>query len=414
MDPFFTVYPRTLNYVMAAVAGWAFVCCWMRRGSPFRQIPAAVWLLYSLLIMSALSYFWSMDKEGTQEVVVGFAPYLLIDAFFVPLCIRDWKDVRSAAYWILYFGFPVAMLLLATTGVNRFGREIELTEELVDRYGRVHKGGNALTVASFGGALMIVSIFLRTQGIRRVLEIVRWGVVAVGLVLIVRSGSRGQFGAVVIVTGLAFLISVLMGGRASRAMLTVLAGGFFALLIPWAMQFSMIQGRFDISSWTSDFSQTRLQMCADVLEYWIESGQPWNWIIGLGNSASWSIISAYPHVVPVEILVELGVVGFVIYTAVVLLAIHSAFRLMWRLRKMPLEQSYVLTFFALWAFFALLTLKQGSFLMSFSWMSFTVILARLEPIMQRSLAAQRIRAVRQSMRRSIQPRPAELPVAAPL
>jgi O-antigen ligase len=98
-------------------------------------------------------------------------------------------------------------------------------------------------------------------------------------------------------------------------------------------------------------------------------------LFGLGNSASWSrsLVGGYPHVVPLEILGELGLFGFVLFAVAVLTLFLRAFTGSTR-RNMP--HNAVLDFAALfgcWVFALLLSCKQGTVIFSTDLLMYAVL-----------------------------------------
>jgi hypothetical protein len=89
-------------------------------------------------------------------------------------------------------------------------------------------------------------------------------------------------------------------------------------------------------------------------------------LFGLGNSASFSpdIIGRYPHMVPLEVLGEEGVLGLALFVAIVLLSIRYAMRLSsLKVLSQDVKRVYAANFGCL-VFTLLLSLKQGSLINS--------------------------------------------------
>ena len=85
-------------------------------------------------------------------------------------------------------------------------------------------------------------------------------------------------------------------------------------------------------------------------------------LTGLGNSAAFDprIIGFYPHILPLEILAEEGLVGFLMFMAILVIGAKefwSAYRIV---KDSPEERETLVTFSAMFTYAFLLSLKQGS------------------------------------------------------
>jgi hypothetical protein len=381
---FFAANPRVMNYAFGALAVYAFAVSCLRHGPPVRGIPMVAWMILGLVAMSGLSYLWSINPNATREVVVGFLPYIVINVLVVPLTIRNVEDIRFGITTFILVAVPVAIMLLGGDILGLTGRSLAFSQVVVDRYGREIEGGNALAVGTFGGNLVICCAFLRWRGVTKWVGMLRWLLVAVGLALVARSQSRGQMAAAVLVTGFLIALPTLLGLRVRNLGLAVIGGIVLALALPWAVTFSLAEGRFDIREWGYEFSQTRIQFCRDLLEYWLDQGSATHWVFGLGSGSAWHVIEAYPHVIPVELLVELGMVGLAVYLAFMLTLAFICVKLLLQLRRDLDAQSVLLVVIGCWMFESILTLKQGTFLGSFQWMAFSIILARFNIFVRRA------------------------------
>ena len=89
---------------------------------------------------------------------------------------------------------------------------------------------------------------------------------------------------------------------------------------------------------------------------------PLNWLFGLGAAASWGIQGIYPHVVPVEVLAELGLFGLVGYCCLVAMVVHTFVKLGKLTSKNPVDRGTVAVMATLYFFHWIMSLKQGSFI----------------------------------------------------
>ncbi|MCI0590880.1 MAG: hypothetical protein L0Y67_04655 [Gammaproteobacteria bacterium] len=83
--------------------------------------------------------------------------------------------------------------------------------------------------------------------------------------------------------------------------------------------------RADSQRWTEDAlegaGEGRLHRSSHVLDYWFKTIA--TIFFGLGSSASSDLMGAYSHVIPVDILTEEEVLGFLIYVGIVLICVKN-------------------------------------------------------------------------------------------
>jgi hypothetical protein len=137
--------------------------------------------------------------------------------------------------------------------------------------------------------------------------------------------------------------------------------------------------RWQLEQMQQDYEGGRLKPALKLMITWLESS-PVYWIIGLGNSASWdsSLIGFYPHFVPAEVLAEEGLIGFVIWCAMIYVTIRSIVRLNRVVKAMPEQRGLVAAMSALFLLEFLLGFKTGSLLGNVNFFAFCIMLGRME------------------------------------
>jgi hypothetical protein len=87
------------------------------------------------------------------------------------------------------------------------------------------------------------------------------------------------------------------------------------------------EGRFDTERAVVDYGE-RINAAEGLLDSYLSSGIL-GLIFGLGNSASFSprVVGFYTHIVPIEILCELGLIGFSMLMAILALTVRALVRL---------------------------------------------------------------------------------------
>jgi hypothetical protein len=218
-------------------------------------------------------------------------------------------------------------------------------------------------------------------------QVLRWSVVVFGFALMIRSGSRGPLFAVM-VASLAFLPL----SRRVRDVGQFFAVGGTAVLIlaiaAWAFDQYATSGRWNPATIATEGFGVRYGTSAAVLTSWIDRG-PMVWLFGYGNSGSFSreVNNFYPEVVPIELLGEEGVVGLVLWLAIVGISLAQITRVYRLVRPYAYERGIFSALAAIYVFELLLTLKGGSLLTNTSCFIFAIILSRYGAYVTREVQA---------------------------
>lgn len=217
------------------------------------------------------------------------------------------------------------------------------------------------------------------SGLTRVWQILRWGVVAMAAFICFQSGSRGQTLALFIV-----LVIFLPLSRRIRNIqgfvATMVSIGLVALVASWGFdQLTEAQGkRWDLDRMLVHYETGRFDPAMRLLTVWGDSN-PLRWIIGLGSAASFApeIIGFYPHLVPLEVLGELGVIGFVLFLVIIVRTFLLVKRSSGYVTQDPPLRGLVATIGGLFLFEFILCFKQGSLLGSTNLFAFAILVGTL-------------------------------------
>lgn len=331
------------------------------RGTPLvASYPRIGLMVLALFLYAALSVFWSVDLSVSTAQWARAWPYLVALVVLPPLLVTDLEDLRTGFMATLVLGSIIILLLLLTSDWG--GRRIILQK--TGWWSRTEKGGSPLALASLAGYVSLICLLMNFHGLGRIWQLIRWGVIAASLFVCFQSGSRGQLIALA-----AAAITFLPLSRRMRSV-----KGFLATAISLTVLFVAISWAFDqltheqTRRWEWDrmvksYQSNRVQMSLTLLQHWAAGG-PLRWLVGLGNSASWSpaILGIYPHVVAVEVLAELGLIGLTMYTGVVAGTLVALRRLARSVRDHPTARGVTSALGALFLFELILTFKQGSML----------------------------------------------------
>jgi len=120
----------------------------------------------------------------------------------------------------------------------------------------------------------------------------------------------------------------------------------------------------------------RFAMARDLLG--ASTANPFTTIFGVGNSSSFQLIGYYPHIAGLEILAEEGIVGEIVYFAIIFLSFRSIKRILEQPDLSESRRNGLAILTGLFVFELVLSWKQGSLLGSIYVFAYAIILARLE------------------------------------
>lgn len=382
-DPLFIYNLSLTNYGTAGLLIFAILVKFIRGQRPLANYPPAGWLSLGLFVLALASYFWSVYPEGTLEVWQGAWRTVLIFLVLTPLLISDHDDLRTGFISALAIGAIMLALLMFTSRWD--GRFVKWSIAVWSQNQRLDSG-NPLAIASMAGYVVVSGILLNFRGIGRFWQFIRWAVILLGLAVSVRS-ARGQAFALAAV----FIAFVPMSRRlrsvrgffASALAIFLLLGAAY-----WAYEEFGDARRWDYERMLSDYQGGRIRTAMILLSNWL-SGTPINLFVGLGSSASYDprILGLYPHFVALEVLGELGLIGFTMFMLILLLAVRSIIRLHRALWPDPIQRGTLAALAALFAFELLMSCKQGSMIGNLYLFAFSIMLGRWELSMRRQPAA---------------------------
>jgi hypothetical protein len=352
--PFFVEHSWFLNILFAGMVGLAFVQRGLRGERIATGISHGTLLLASLYAMHPFSAIWTPKPELTLDLFVHSLPYIFLLTFLTPLVIDGPNDLQLALRNLWFTGAIVLVLVLFGTEFASNDRGVALKH--LD--GLKETTGNPLAVAGLGGAVAIIALVMTPLkgSFGRFICVLT---AMLGLYAAARTGSRGQFFGTAAVLGLAFIVQALMSRIRILSAVAFIGAGVVAVL--WMIHAaSEFHGdRFAIERMEDAYLLARVRPATIMIEAWANGG-PWAWAFGLGGSASYHYVGYYPHMVPVEVLTELGIVGFSMYIGFALVAIM---RLRWLIGEVSDElKDVAICAGALFAFETMMSLKQGALL----------------------------------------------------
>ena len=395
---YFGANSALMNYGLGLLTLFALACVIMRGNNPLQPTSSAMWMWLALYVYAGVSCIWSLDRETSLFLYRYHAPYMITFVGLLPLVIQKPDDIRIGFLSTLIFGTIVMGLLFWDTGIHAWGRTIEVAKGagVVDRVGQSHTRLSPLAVAEAACEIAIIAMLMTFKGVNRIWQILRWGIVFVALALIYRSGSRGQLFATILAV-MAF-ITLSRGMASARGWITTFATVtiiFFIASFTFAMFGDTTGSRWKLDRMGDTLSATRFDYSMILLKYWLDSS-PIHWLFGLGSSASFDarLLGIYCHVVVIEILAELGLIGFLLISAFVLLVIRDGFRLYQATKDSDTERGTAMALCAMFFFQIILTFKERSFLTHTLTLGTGLMICRYAAIVTAHKKQERIRAVK--------------------
>lgn len=371
--PFFANTTSAMNYLVGVIVLFALARTVVRGLHAFRTFPTVGWWLLALYVWSFCTIAWAPMPGQSIAVWQKSFPYLLLWAIVAPLLLSTRSDLRDMIWSLVLVGaVALALLMVDTDWEGRYVFVIGPSATSVRQ--------NPLAVASLGGMVAVAGMLLAVseRWSRRVLLL---GAAALGLAAAVRTGSRGQFFAAV-ASSAVVLPMTLPRRRSLRWLRVVLALAFLSAAAYWAFSEYATGSRWEFSQMDLVVRQTRGGMSMALLRVWADSSW-FHLIAGLGSSSSFHLIGFYPHVVPIEVLGEEGLIGATLYLGLVVAIILTTLRIR-RLSaaisaSLPTETAVVV---GLMVFAGALTFKQGSLLGTLQFPLFVMLLGRMHTVLQ--------------------------------
>jgi hypothetical protein len=314
---------------------------------------------------------WTPDIEVVLEQWRKVTPYLLTVVAAAPLLAGKLDDVRLAFDWTVFVGAILCALALVLGNWGARGLIVVGSSMEVET--------NALAIASMGGTVFIISVLSLQRHmplLKRVLFIVA---IPLALGVMLRSGSRGQLIAAALAVMVAWPLAypqkhlgsivLWVGGLA-----TVAAVGW------WLTEYVAVDSLRWTAEQTSGDVEGRLSGAFALLHTAFSS--PMTMLFGLGNSSAFHYLGHYPHVTPLEVLAEEGLVGAALYGGILYITCRSVFRLLRVVGQSSGQhlRTSVAVLGALFLFELVLTTKQGALLSSYFVFVYAMLLNRMEAL----------------------------------
>lgn len=365
-DAFFIDHGTYVNIAVGIVMLCAVTASLLRFPYKLRHVDTVQVISLSLYAFGFLSYFWTMAPEEFFRWK-GCVPYLIVFLILAPILTREPRALRNGLRWAMIIGTP---LMLASAFYCEWGlRGMILARPIIEN-GRTIIETPPLAIATLASALGIITLVVHLKIPMPMLF--RFAVLGVAIYLAFLTRSRGQVVAIIGVAAIVYPIS----NQATNVK------GFFVTmvgLIIFSVIVFYIVGNLDMVRWRKDQVETALigrqEMWVDLFSYWLSSPGKAT-LFGFGILSSFRIIGFYPHNLPIEIIAELGLVGFVLYSGVLYKSFSNSLNLLSKLEKLPDYRGDVIATIGLIGVAFALSLKEGSLYMWAPFFFYTICLSQ--------------------------------------
>jgi hypothetical protein len=362
------------NYLALMIVMIAFGVRLFRRGG-LRIINGPAHVAVILLYMyAAATLLWTPAYDTAIEEWNAQAPYLFFSIILLPLLIQNTDDAMEGLLGTIIAGaiLTAALAFLVDWGYRQIASDVSADESI-----RL-----PLAIAHLGAIVFVTAmLFFRWRGAA---ALVALGLVAISLVLVIKTGSRGQLISMVVSAMLFLPIS--RGWSLSRGTLAGLAAAVLAMAAIWTFLpdlsslLSTQEGRFDPEQAVVDYEK-RVAAANRLLDVYLSSGVL-ELLFGLGSSASFApqVVGFYTHVVPVEIMCELGAVGLFLFVCALGFTVRAVARLASIMSSPQISSETrraVACLSALALIELLLSLKQGSLVRDVNLFLFPILIEGL-------------------------------------
>jgi hypothetical protein len=362
----FFVQHRTLaNYLTGSIVMLGVILGILRGKRLFSHYPPLGISVIGFYFFAFISTLWAPSPEDSFSYWVRHAPFIVTYVILCPLLFTNTNDLREAYKHLIVVGSILVVLLLFVAKWD--GRSIVLGSaegELI---------GNPLAVAQMAGYLALPAVLLR--GPRKLFWIAGKALIlSLCVALIIKSGSRGQLLAVIVVCVAMWPLSYQIKNPMQFTIAIILLAAF-GIVIEWTLEFFWGGGE----RWSQDQMgkdvQGRLDMGIALLSAW-RHGTILTLFCGLGNSAAYKIVGSYPHNMFIEVLGEEGIIGLVWLLFILIYVLRSAVSMHTLLRNNKEDEGVYSVLLGMFLVAFILSMKQGSMIGNSEFFMFAIMIGK--------------------------------------
>jgi O-antigen ligase len=316
--PYFAEHTALLNYVVFGGVSLVWIVRAFSDGTrAMLRIPPEYLMHLVFFALAFISTLWSMDTD-LSEHLGWVGGQLVLFAVVAPTLLASTRGISEGFQWLAWVGGAMCLTFL-------FAFQGEMNTDRLVLAAATGTGNdlslNPLAVGSMG-AYTLTAAALGVFPQKRSITLLRLLAASAGLVIAGRSSRGDLFGGIAAVG----ILGLIPGGalRGRKLLAALLAAAVFAGVLYY--------GLFTTSYWVryqnmgEDVSVLQREgMLQAVLDYYYY--HPSTWLFGAGWWSSFAIVGFYPHNGLVQALVEMGLLGALLWVASVLIVSTRGLRL---------------------------------------------------------------------------------------
>jgi len=371
---FFSEYRQFTNFAVFGICVLGVYRAARQRACILCKVPPTAVLVLVLYVYAFATISWAPDPQTSLDQWIATGPYIITITLLAPLLMTDLDDTRTAFIATALAGAAICILALAfgtwgDRGLVLFGHAGVQDDSNIYRYET-----NPLALSTMAGTVLLICALSLGRPNRILMRLFSLACIPIALVVILRSGSRGQ----AIASGAGFLIALPIAfrpkdGKSFVSLVVVVA--IVLGLAWWGASLVDLHNERWTNARASQDVEGRFAMAQGLLE--ASTSSSLTTIFGLGNSSAFTVVGYYPHIAGLEVLAEEGILGAVIYVSILFSAFRSVKRRL-QLELTDVQRNGLAILTSLFVFELILSWKQGSLLFSVYVFAYAIALARLE------------------------------------
>jgi hypothetical protein len=379
---FFSEYRQFTNFAVFVIVLLGLMRAAQKRSCIFCRTPATSLLVLALFAYAFVSVSWAPDPQTSFDQWIISIPYIITITLLAPLLLNDLDDARTAFVSTAVAGAVLCALAMVfgrwgDRGLLVFGHDTLQDLDNIYRYET-----NPLALSTMAGVVFLICALSLGPPNRWFMRIFAAICIPLALAVILRSGSRGQ----VLASGAAVFVALPIAFRPTEGKSILMMFIIAALVLGlgwWATSFIDI----DSTRWSDARASQDVAGRIDMARVLIAASTA-NFattVFGLGNSSAFHVVGFYPHITALEVVAEEGILGAIIYFAILFLAFRNAIRISRNAALSASDRNALAILTGLFVFELILSWKQGSLLFSVYVFAYAIVLARLEtPALKRA------------------------------
>lgn len=315
-DTYFFKNSWLTNYIVVAIIALGILSRSMRSQSIKPNLSQTFFLILLLFTYNFISMLWSSRADIALAKWETNITFLIFSIVVTPILLSQTKETKELFKLFILVATPLSLLLIFT--VDWWGRYLVIkgTKSPFDP--------NPNAIGNLGVMLLISSLLYQPENKNKLLGFtdrakiwasLKYIPFAIGLALAIKAESRGQL----IAAGVSIAIAFWLKSK-NNSILNLLKVLIVAAFI--GVTFTVLHQIVidDNARWTEDKISSDISLrtgaATFIIHKWSEDIT--TMIFGLGAGSTYSYLEVYTHVVPVEILTELGIIGLLIFTFIII------------------------------------------------------------------------------------------------